>query len=66
MGAIDESCIETLSLIVNLTKHIHFKSSGDDFDEDFIKTNFPSFYWVLRDFSLKLQDKTGLEISPDA
>jgi len=65
MGAIDESCIENLSLIVNLTKHIQFKSKGDEFDEKFVKENFPSFFWVLRDFSLKLQDKNGSYISPD-
>jgi len=65
MGAIDESCIENLSLIVNLTKHIQFKSRGEEFDEAFVKDNFPCFFWVLRDFSLKLQDKNGSEISPD-
>lgn len=43
MGAIDESCIESLSLIINLTKHISFKSNADEFDEGFIKENFPKF-----------------------
>jgi len=43
MGAIDESCIESLSLIINLTKHISFKSNTDEFDESFIKENFPKF-----------------------
>jgi len=65
VGAIDENCLETLSLIVNLTKHIHFKACSDEFDEEFVKENFPSFYWILRDFSLKLQDKHGNEITSD-
>lgn len=43
MGAIDESCIESLSLIINLTKHISFKSNTEEFDESFIKENFPKF-----------------------
>jgi len=43
MGAIDENCIENLSLIINLTKHVHLKSNNDEYDEEFIKSNFPSF-----------------------
>jgi hypothetical protein len=43
MGAIDESCIESLSLIINLTKHISFKANEDEYDENFIKENFPKF-----------------------
>mmetsp|Transcript_44450 Transcript_44450/g.37298 ORF Transcript_44450/g.37298 Transcript_44450/m.37298 type:complete len:85 (+) Transcript_44450:316-570(+) len=30
MGAIDESCIESLSLIINLTKHISFKANEEE------------------------------------
>lgn len=43
VGAIDENCLETLSLIINLTKHIQFKTNSEEFDEDFVKENFPSF-----------------------
>lgn len=43
MGAIDESSLENLNLIVNLSKHIQFKNQSDDFDEDFVKKHFPSF-----------------------
>ncbi len=54
MGSIDENAIQNLSLIVNLTKNIQIKSDNDpegaEF-EDFAKF-FPSFYWVVRDFSL--------------
>jgi len=49
MGAIDETSIESLSLIANLSKHIQLKGAEsengetNEFDEDFIKNNFPSF-----------------------
>jgi len=52
-------------LIVNLTKHIHLKQDVDQFDEDFITNNFPSFYWVLRDFTLKLENEQGLTLTED-
>lgn len=61
-GAIDESSIENLNLILNLTKHIQLKNS-DVYDEEFVERNFPSFYWVLRDFSLKLENEAGQPIT---
>lgn len=63
-GAIDESSIENLNLILNLTKHIQLKNSDTEaYDEDFIERNFPSFYWVLRDFALKLENEAGQPIT---
>lgn len=53
MGSIDENALSNLSLVVNLTKNIHIKSSDSDENgqEDYSKY-FPSFFWVIRDFSL--------------
>jgi len=49
-----------------LTKHITFKNfNKEDTDEDFLKELFPSFIWVLRDFSLKLEDSKGNKITSD-
>jgi hypothetical protein len=63
-GAIDESSIENLNLILNLTKHIQLKNSDTEaYDEEFIERNFPSFYWVLRDFALKLENEAGHPIT---
>lgn len=64
VGAIDENAIQNLSLVVNLTKHIHLKSSqGEDADcEDYAKY-FPTFLWVARDFTLKLIDSEGRSIT---
>ncbi len=57
VGTIDETAIQNLSLVVNLTKHIHLKAqikSEDDIDPDEFANFFPSFFWVVRDFALKL------------
>lgn len=68
-GAIDENAIENLSLVINLTKHIRTRlnqrgeDSEDDDSEDFSRY-FPAFFWVLRDFALKLVDENDLPITP--
>lgn len=52
--------------MVNLTKHIQLKAAGQDEDgddPDEISVYFPSFFWVVRDFSLQLQDPQGNPIS---
>jgi hypothetical protein len=51
--------------VVNLTKHIHIKSNGnsDEIDSDEYSQYFPSFMWVVRDFTLQLEDEDGEEIN---
>jgi len=58
VGSIDESAIQNLSLVVNLTKNIQLKSSGNEENdaEDFAMY-FPSFVWIIRDFTLQLVDQ---------
>jgi len=66
VGSIDETAIQNLSLVVNLTKHIQLKATSPDEegeDPDEIASYFPTFYWVVRDFSLQLQDPEGNTIS---
>lgn len=62
VGSIDENALQNLNLVVNLTKHIQIKSSGINNEEidpqDFAKY-FPSFMWVVRDFTLQLVDQEG-------
>ena len=53
-GHIDEASLSTLGLMTRVTDGI--KTSSSDVD---IKKHMPSFHWVLRDFSLKLEDKEG-------
>ena len=64
VGSIDESSIENLSLVVNLTKNIQINanSAAEVDTEDFAKY-FPTFIWVVRDFTLQLVDAAGEEIS---
>jgi len=40
--------------VINLTKHIHIKSGAavDEVDPEEYADYFPSFMWVVRDFSL--------------
>mmetsp|Transcript_960 Transcript_960/g.873 ORF Transcript_960/g.873 Transcript_960/m.873 type:complete len:256 (+) Transcript_960:71-838(+) len=65
VGSIDESAIQNLSLVVNLTKNIHIKSSlgGDEPDSEDYAHYFPNFIWVVRDFTLQLVDSEGDPIS---
>ena len=76
MGTIDENAINSLSLIVsfkliyiylkiNLSKELQIKSEviGDSDPEEVAKY-FPSFLWVVRDFSLKLLDNMGNQLTP--
>jgi deoxyribose-phosphate aldolase len=51
-GSIDENALNSLSLVVNLTKHIQFKASDGVDDISELVDYLPSFMWVVRDFSL--------------
>ena len=62
-GAIDETAINSLSFVLNLSKIIKIKSLSHDDNEEELSEYFPFFLWLLRDFSLKLEDKDGNNIS---
>ena len=62
-GAIDENAINSLSFILNLSKIIKIKSLTHEDSEEELAEYFPSLLWLLRDFSLKLEDKEGNIIS---
>ena len=64
VGSIDETALQNLSLVVNLTKHIHIKSQQHEVDSADYAMYFPSFLWVVRDFALKLVDTEGEVITP--
>ncbi len=61
VGSIDENALQNMSLVINLTKHIHLKSghSHEDIDPSEYSHYFPSFMWVVRDFTLALEDEDG-------
>ena len=65
-GSIDENALQQLSLVINLTKHIQIKSGGgnsDETDPEEYAQYFPSFMWVVRDFTLQLVDADSEPIS---
>jgi hypothetical protein len=66
VGSIDEGALNNLSLVVNLTKHIHVRSansgSAEDDGADFAQY-FPSFLWLVRDFTLQLVNSDGQAFS---
>ncbi|CEG40002.1 guanylatebinding protein [Plasmopara halstedii] len=56
-GVIDGNAIEDLSLVVNLSKHIQTSSSKETLgNADRLHEYFPSFMWIVRDFTLQLLD----------
>eukprot|EP00941_MAST-03F_sp_MAST-3F-sp1_P000718 g718.t1 len=61
VGAIDEKSITKLSFVTELSKLVAAQGKkGGQISPNF----FPSFTWILRDFSLLLKDSKGNEISP--
>lgn len=68
LGSIDENAIQSLSFVINLSKHVHIKStqgsSISNSDPEDLANLFPSFLWVLRDFSLQLVDENEEQITP--
>lgn len=69
VGSIDENALSSLSLVVNLTKHIQLKSANSDPNapeeeqDESLSDYLPSFMWVVRDFVLQLVDEEGKDIS---
>eukprot|EP00698_Gefionella_okellyi_P012374 TRINITY_DN3329_c0_g1_i2.p1 TRINITY_DN3329_c0_g1~~TRINITY_DN3329_c0_g1_i2.p1 ORF type:complete len:653 (-),score=101.34 TRINITY_DN3329_c0_g1_i2:88-2046(-) len=58
MGNIDETALDRLSLVVELSKHIRTQSDSEgDQAALAIQLNqfFPTFLWLVRDFSLQLE-----------
>ena len=50
--------------MINLSKFIKLKSNESETDPEELANLFPSFLWVLRDFSLQLIDDDGENITP--
>ena len=63
MGSIDENAINSLSFVINLSKNIQLKGRNENDPEELAQL-FPSFLWLVRDFSLQLVDDDGDTITP--
>ena len=62
-GTIDENAISSLSFVLNLSKTIKLKNSFKEDNKNELAQYFPYFLWLLRDFSLRLVDKNGKNIT---
>ena len=58
VGNIDENSLNNLNIIANIAKDIQNSNTKG------IEEQFPSFLWLIRDFSLNLVDKNGFPIEP--
>ena len=63
-GTIDEVALNNLSLILNLSKSLKLRNNSNvlnskESDEKEMAKYFPSLFWLLRDFALKLEDSDG-------
>ena len=62
-GTIDENAISSLSFVLSLSKTIKLKNSFKEDNKNELAKYFPCFLWLLRDFSLKLVDQSGKNIT---
>jgi hypothetical protein len=62
-GVIDENSLNSLSLVTQIANRIQHMEEEEDAVH--LMNHFPTFLWVLRDFTLELKDEDGNEISPD-
>lgn len=61
VGHIDEAAISTLGLMTRVTSSVKQSLADDAAVSDMM----PTFFWLLRDFSLRLEDAQGNSISKD-
>ena len=61
VGSIDEKAIESLSLVINLAEMLH--KENNQYDSHELINSFPSFMWLVRDFSLRLENEVGEPIT---
>ena len=66
VGSIDEKSISQLSLTTTLSKNIALSSNknSSEHDEAALARFTPKFIWLLRDFTLELQDDHHRTINP--
>ena len=63
VGVIDETSINELSLVTQLSKRIAVASDRDNAGDHALSYYTPKFLWLLRDFMLELRDQRGGAIS---
>lgn len=64
VGTIDEASMQTLSLMTRVTENVKITAENNCTSSE-LGDHMPTFYWILRDFSLKLVDKDGTPMSEE-
>ncbi|KRX06654.1 P-loop containing nucleoside triphosphate hydrolase [Pseudocohnilembus persalinus] len=62
VGTINEMSLQDLSLLINLVKSVTYRN-GSAIDSEDVSEIFPKLLWVIRDFTLQMQDENGNSIS---
>ena len=62
VGAIDESSIQSLSLMTKICQHVRVHANQEATESE-LAPHFPEFMWVLRDFSLRIESKEGVKLT---
>ena len=65
VGCIDEQSINQLSLTTTLSNNIAISSNMGKSDDYGLSYFTPKFIWLLRDFTLEMQDTQGRNITPN-
>ena len=65
VGSIDERSLSDLEMVTALSKTIKTDSRLSERDnQESLHRFMPKFLWILRDFTLKIEDERGRKISP--
>jgi hypothetical protein len=65
VGSMDERSLSELEMVTALSKTIRTDNKLTDRDnQESLHRFMPKFLWVLRDFTLKIEDERGRRISP--
>lgn len=57
-GPIDESALQTLSLMTKISEFVKISNDCETTPE-MLSDHMPQFYWILRDFSLQIKNRNG-------
>lgn len=63
LGTIDEGELQTIALVTNMAREVR-QGEDTELDDQSIAEAFPTFLWLLRDFSLQLVDTQQRTLSP--
>ena len=63
IGSIDENALSNLNFVINLSKFIKLNNDSSNDEPEDLASIFPSFLWIVRDFTLQLIDDNGDQIS---